>query len=102
MRFIKTSERLPKTGDFYYVKVDTKRDNIVSVICEFGGGEWNIEDISHHRDDIYQDSEVLCWLDENEMQDCNGNCGMNYCDENGCIDRKKNLVNSDNLIPNLS
>ncbi len=23
---------------------------------------------------------------------CNGNCGMNYCDENGCIDRKRNLV----------
>lgn len=23
---------------------------------------------------------------------CNGNCGMNYCDDNGCIERKRNLV----------
>ena len=23
---------------------------------------------------------------------CNGNCGMNYCDENGCIERKRELV----------
>jgi hypothetical protein len=23
---------------------------------------------------------------------CTGNCGMNYCDENGCIDRKRNTA----------
>lgn len=23
---------------------------------------------------------------------CDGNCGMNYCDENGCTERKRNLV----------
>lgn len=23
---------------------------------------------------------------------CNGNCGMNYCDENGCMERKRVLV----------
>ncbi len=23
---------------------------------------------------------------------CDGNCGMNYCDENGCIERKRELV----------
>jgi hypothetical protein len=23
---------------------------------------------------------------------CSGNCGMNYCDENGCVERKRNLV----------
>ena len=23
---------------------------------------------------------------------CEGKCGMNYCDDNGCIDRKRNLV----------
>lgn len=23
---------------------------------------------------------------------CNGNCGMNYCDDNGCIDRKRELT----------
>lgn len=25
---------------------------------------------------------------------CTGNCGMNYCDENGCIDRKRNFVDT--------
>ncbi|HLO43893.1 MAG TPA: hypothetical protein VK175_06135 [Leadbetterella sp.] len=23
---------------------------------------------------------------------CTGNCGMNYCDENGCVERKKHYV----------
>jgi phosphoribosyl-ATP pyrophosphohydrolase len=27
-----------------------------------------------------------------EKPECDGNCGMNYCDENGCIERKRNLV----------
>ncbi len=30
---------------------------------------------------------------------CTGDCGMNYCDENGCIERKRNYVDSDGLIP---
>lgn len=35
-----------------------------------------------------------------KKQECNGNCGMNYCDENGCLDRKRHLVenDTDNLI----
>ncbi|WP_394995419.1 hypothetical protein [Emticicia sp.] len=28
-----------------------------------------------------------------KLSECNGNCGMNYCDDNGCIDRKRHLVN---------
>jgi len=24
---------------------------------------------------------------------CQGNCGMNYCDENGCMERKRVLTN---------
>ena len=27
-----------------------------------------------------------------EKSKCQGNCGMNYCDENGCVERKRNLV----------
>jgi len=23
---------------------------------------------------------------------CSGNCGMNYCDDNGCVERKRNLT----------
>lgn len=26
------------------------------------------------------------------MPSCEGNCGMNYCDENGCVERKRILV----------
>jgi len=28
---------------------------------------------------------------------CNGSCGMNYCDENGCVERKRNLVEPSNI-----
>jgi len=30
---------------------------------------------------------------------CNGDCGMNYCDENGCMERKRNLVGDVALNP---
>lgn len=29
-----------------------------------------------------------------ELMPCDGNCGMNYCDENGCIERKRVLIDS--------
>lgn len=28
---------------------------------------------------------------------CEGNCGMNYCDDNGCIERKRALVEPKDL-----
>lgn len=28
---------------------------------------------------------------------CNGKCGMNYCDDNGCIERKRELVDPKDL-----
>lgn len=28
---------------------------------------------------------------------CEGNCGMNYCDDNGCIERKRILVEPKDL-----
>lgn len=27
-----------------------------------------------------------------DKKPCSGNCGMNYCDENGCVERKRNLA----------
>jgi hypothetical protein len=27
-----------------------------------------------------------------KKEPCNGNCGMNYCDENGCTERKRVLT----------
>lgn len=91
----------PILQDFYFVKVDSKRDNVFSTICEFVDGYWDLKNIEHNKSDLTEDSEVLFWLDESEVKECNGNCGMNYCDENGCIDRKRNLVPSD-LLPQVS
>lgn len=34
---------------------------------------------------------------EQEAKECEEWCGMNYCDENGCADRKRNMV-ADSLI----
>jgi hypothetical protein len=31
-------------------------------------------------------------VNEQNDQPCDGNCGMNYCDTNGCIDRKRILT----------
>jgi hypothetical protein len=31
------------------------------------------------------------------MPSCEGNCGMNYCDDNGCIERKRILVEPTDL-----
>ena len=31
------------------------------------------------------------------MPSCEGNCGMNYCDDNGCIERKRVLVEPKDL-----
>jgi hypothetical protein len=48
----------------------------------------------------------LKWLDEEQakncsipavMSSCKGNCGMNYCDDNGCIERKRILVEPTDL-----
>jgi hypothetical protein len=33
-------------------------------------------------------------------RECGGNCGMNYCDENGCIDRKRNIVDTPKVLSN--
>ena len=40
----------------------------------------------------YEEYAVLEPLTKQEPEKCNGNCGMNYCDENGCIERKRILT----------
>jgi hypothetical protein len=32
-----------------------------------------------------------------QSEPCSGNCGMNYCDDNGCIERKRILVEPTDL-----
>lgn len=34
-----------------------------------------------------------------EVLGCVNPCGMNYCDENGCTERKRHLVSDDLLAP---
>lgn len=71
MKWIKTSERLPKLGDYYYCKVDTKQDSITRTIVEFGdhkNGEftyqdWDLKNVAHFGD-FGEDAEVIEWLDE--------------------------------------
>jgi hypothetical protein len=33
------------------------------------------------------------------QEECKGNCGMNYCDDNGCNERKRNLVDVEDILP---
>jgi hypothetical protein len=55
------------------------------------------KDIDRKVHNLYVDS-----FNKPVQKKCTGNCGMNYCDENGCIERKRNLVNADNLVPQVS
>lgn len=32
-----------------------------------------------------------------QSEPCSGNCGMNYCDDNGCLERKRILVDPTDL-----
>ena len=38
------------------------------------------------------DNNEVVW---NDLNICKGNCGINYCDDNGCIERKRHLVDND-------
>ena len=37
-------------------------------------------------------NEYVSQPNQENIEKCNGNCGMNYCDENGCVERKRVLV----------
>jgi hypothetical protein len=70
-KWIKTSEREPSIGGYYYCKIDTKSDAIVSTIvewAEFSNGDhkyydWDFEGIQHFNG-FGEDAEVIEWLDE--------------------------------------
>jgi hypothetical protein len=58
----------------------------------------------NHCDGNKNEKELLEFIDELEqltipavMPSCEGNCGMNYCDDNGCIERKRVLVEPKDL-----
>jgi len=72
MEWIKTNEREPISGDFYYCKVDTKRDNILKTIVEWvkypnGNYDWDLKNVEHLGNEIGEESEVIEWLDEDNI-----------------------------------
>jgi hypothetical protein len=51
-------------------------------------------------DDLYkQEKTEQCNIDSvtQRSEPCEGNCGMSYCDDNGCVDRKRNLLEPKDL-----
>jgi hypothetical protein len=70
-KWIKTSDKEPYIGGYYYCKIDTKNDAIVSTIvewAEFSNGDhkyydWYFEGIQHFNG-FGEDAEVIEWLDE--------------------------------------
>ena len=68
MEFININDRLPSIGGYYYVKIDTKQDSILSTICEWaaypnGNYDWDYKNIQHFPG-LREDAEVMEWLDE--------------------------------------
>jgi hypothetical protein len=47
--------------------------------------------------DYIADEIVKLFCQPAVMPSCEGNCGMNYCDDNGCIERKRILVEPTDL-----
>ena len=45
-----------------------------------------------HMEGIQRALDVLKNTPDQDSPSCNGGCGMNYCDENGCVERKRYLT----------
>lgn len=64
--------------------------------------DWNAGKLAQYRKELIQVAAVATQmvecLDRNHWHNlstvCRGNCGMNYCDENGCSERKRNYVDA--------
>jgi hypothetical protein len=64
---------------------------------------WDAEKLLKYRTELIQVAAVAVsmveCLDRNHWHHlktvCRGNCGMNYCDDNGCTERKRILVDTD-------
>ena len=66
--------RLEEKNCFMTCREDKVKQGLCDCINRMQNQALNIADVSQQR----------------EL--CEGKCGMNYCDDNGCIDRKRNLV----------
>ncbi|MDP1814443.1 MAG: hypothetical protein Q8K92_08340 [Leadbetterella sp.] len=61
---------------------------------------WASASLSHHASDgttpaTLSDQEEDLSFYGDLANGCTGNCGMNYCDENGCVERKRILVDGE-------
>lgn len=50
------------------------------------------EQFKMHMEKMRQGLSALKETPDQDSPSCNGDCGMNYCDENGCMDRKRHLT----------
>jgi hypothetical protein len=85
MQWVKASERLPAKGYNYFVKATS-----------------HLQGYNHNDTALWKDGKwvfrydpgysVIEWLEEagepvTEKKECEKWCGMNYCDDNGCMNR---------------
>lgn len=69
----------------------------ISKACETGGKNFTMHVPPQVTDFDIMFSELVRRYESslpNSTVPCTGNCGMNYCDENGCIEGKRNTVDS--------
>ena len=86
------SELLDFAKEFYDTKAESltsERDKLKRAIKS-----WKREE-ENWKEEMTQLKERIKELE----YPCEGNCGMSYCDDNGCIERKRNIVSEDNLAP---
>jgi len=78
---------------------ETRKDYLIRVAIEMLEDNWcgmsNIEYDEAECDALCLAEDLRVELDSNHS--CTGNCGMNYCDNNGCIERKRVLVEPTDL-----
>ena|ERR1035437_9378148 len=67
-KWIKCSDGLPNIGDYYFVRIDTKKDNVLETIIEWGkfpngNYNWDFKNVAHFGTEIDDEgSEVIEWL----------------------------------------
>lgn len=64
--------------------------------ADYNFDNWNKGDLQMLEEIVIATENVVKKLNipvvSQQSEQCEGKCGMSYCDDNGCIDRKRNLV----------
>ncbi|SRR6266540_603533 len=76
--WVKTEDRMPSIGDYYYCKVDFKPD-IEKLIVEFSFGKWIF------RNDEEENIEVIEWLNESASKESDAVEVLEWMIKNGIV-----------------